>query len=582
MYAAFFGLRHEPFTIAPDPRYLYMTERHREALAHLVYGVRGGGGFVVLTGDIGTGKTTLCRCLLQQIPADCRVAYIFNPKLTVGDLLRSICQEFQIPVAASTGGPATVRDHIEPLNDYLLRSHGAGERNVLIIDEAQNLTPHVLEQLRLLTNLETNEQKLLQIVLIGQPELRDMLARPELEQLAQRVIARFHLGALTPAEATQYIEHRLRVAGLRGPLPFEPAALQRVHALTGGVPRRINLLCDRAMLGAYGAGQARIDRTTVERAALEVFGESRDRPRAARPWTWAVGGAAVALAVAGVALAWWLPRTAGPTGTHTPTQSPAQAPTPSPSPPAAPVVAAPASPPAATAPALPAQPVAPADPAPGPAPSPGAPALPAAPAVLPLSPVPTTGLWRSEDPQAWRALLGPWRVDPGAGDPCTGALAAGLQCYRTDRLTLEGLMALGRPGIVLLRQGTASGAALVTGVDAEAVTLQTADGPWRVRRDDFARAWRGDFATVWRLPPGQRGRLTDGRTGAAGDWLDQQLVALQARQAIPATARTTAERLEAFQRSQGIDARGPAGPITFMQLNRAAGVDEPRLTGTAR
>jgi general secretion pathway protein A len=231
---------------------------------------------------------------------------------------------------------------------------------------------------------------------------------------------------------------------------------------------------------------------------------------------------------------------------------------------------------------MPALPVAPADPAPGPAPSPGAPALPAAPAVLPLSPVPTTGLWRSEDPQAWRALLGPWRVDPGAGDPCTGALAAGLQCYRTDRLTLEGLMALGRPGIVLLRQGTASGAALVTGVDAEAVTLQTADGPWRVRRDDFARAWRGDFATVWRLPPGQRGRLTDGRTGAAGDWLDQQLVALQARQAIPATARTTAERLEAFQRSQGIDARGPAGPITFMQLNRAAGVDEPRLTGTAR
>lgn len=575
MYAAFFGLRHEPFTIAPDPRYLFMTERHREALAHLVYGVRGGGGFVVLTGDIGTGKTTLCRCLLQQIPADCLVAYIFNPKLTVGDLLRSICQEFQIPVAASTGGPATVRDHIEPLNEYLLRSHAAGERNVLIIDEAQNLTPHVLEQLRLLTNLETNEQKLLQIVLIGQPELRDMLARPELEQLAQRVIARFHLGALSPAEAAQYIEHRLRVAGLRGPVPFESAALQRVHALTGGVPRRINLLCDRAMLGAYGAGQARIDRATVERAAVEVFGEARDRPPQARPWAWALGGAVASLVVAGVALVLW-PQ---PTTLDKPAQAAPAVTTPAP-----PAVAAPAAPAAAAIPAAPAPalPAAPADPTPGAPASPPPPPASAPTVAAPLAPLPTTGLWRTEDPQAWRALLGPWRVDPGAGDPCAGALAAGLQCYRTDRLTVEGLVALGRPGIVILRHGTTTGSALVTGVDGDAVMLQTADGPWRVRRDDFARAWRGEFATVWRLPPGQRGRLTDGRTGAAGDWLNQQLVALQARQEIPATARTTAERLQAFQRSQGIDAAGPAGPITFMQLNRASGVDEPRLAGTAR
>ncbi|MDP1535338.1 MAG: AAA family ATPase, partial [Rubrivivax sp.] len=196
MYAPFFGLAQEPFSIAPDPHFLFMSEMHREALAHLLYGIRGGGGFVLLSGEIGAGKTTICRCFLEQIPERCRVAYIFNPKLTVGDLLKTICHEFNIEVRHEGIGPATIKDYLDPLNEYLLKSHAEGERNVLIIDEAQNLTPHVLEQLRLLTNLETSERKLLQIILIGQPELRTVIARPELEQLAQRVIARFHLGAL--------------------------------------------------------------------------------------------------------------------------------------------------------------------------------------------------------------------------------------------------------------------------------------------------------------------------------------------------------------------------------------------------
>ncbi|RJP67649.1 MAG: hypothetical protein C4535_10705, partial [Comamonadaceae bacterium] len=251
MYAEFFGLKQDPFSIAPDPRYLFMSERHREALAHLLYGIRGGGGFVLLSGEIGAGKTTICRCFLEQIPERCRVAYIFNPKLTVGDLLKTICSEFHIEVRHEGIGPATIKDYLDPFNEYLLRSHAAGERNVLIIDEAQNLTPHVLEQLRLLTNLETSERKLLQIILIGQPELRTVLARPELEQLAQRVIARFHLGALNEAETRQYIQHRMQVAGLRGPLPFSNQAIQRIHEIARGVPRRINLLCDRALLGAY-------------------------------------------------------------------------------------------------------------------------------------------------------------------------------------------------------------------------------------------------------------------------------------------------------------------------------------------
>jgi len=266
MYAAHFGLSQDPFSIAPDPRYLFMSERHREALAHLLYGVAGsgqatggtGGGFVLLTGDIGAGKTTICRCFLAQIPPNCHVAYIFNPKLSVLELLQSICEEFHITLNAAHAGTPTVKDYIDALNAFLLHSHAADQSSVLIIDEAQNLAPDVLEQLRLLTNLETSERKLLQIVLIGQPELRDMLARPELEQLAQRVIARFHLDALSPAETQQYIGHRLGVAGHTGALPFEAKAMQRIHQLTRGVPRRINLLCGRALLGAWATGESRV------------------------------------------------------------------------------------------------------------------------------------------------------------------------------------------------------------------------------------------------------------------------------------------------------------------------------------
>ena len=278
MYAQHFGLKQAPFSIAPDPRYLYMSERHREALAHLLYGVRGGeGGFVVLTGEIGAGKTTVCRCFLEQIPERCNVAYIFNPKLTVEELLRTICAEFHIAAGHDGPGAATVKDHVDALNGFLLRSHAAGRNCVLIIDEAQNLSAEVLEQLRLLTNLETSERKLLQIVLIGQPELRALLARPEMQQLAQRVIARYHLDALGEGETDKYVGHRLSIAGLNGPLPFDRGAMRRIYHHSRGVPRRINLLADRALLGAYAQGDARADARTVDAAAKEVF----DLPEAA-------------------------------------------------------------------------------------------------------------------------------------------------------------------------------------------------------------------------------------------------------------------------------------------------------------
>jgi general secretion pathway protein A len=282
MYQKFFGLQREPFSIAPDPRYLFMSARHREALAHLLYGVRAGGGFVLLTGEIGAGKTTVCRCFLEQVPRRCNVAYIFNPKQTALELLESICDEFRIPREHAGSGTPTVKGHVDALNAFLLRTHAIGQNNVLVIDEAQMLSVDVLEQLRLLTNLETNERKLLQIILIGQPQLRALLARPELEQLAQRVIARYHLDALSARETAQYIHHRLAKAGLSRAVPFDAQAVERIHTLARGVPRRINLLCDRALLGAYATGKANVDQRIVEKAAAEVLGHGKRGRR--RPW----------------------------------------------------------------------------------------------------------------------------------------------------------------------------------------------------------------------------------------------------------------------------------------------------------
>lgn len=309
MYTEYFRLKQEPFSIAPDPRFLFMSERHREALAHLLYGLGGGGGFVLLSGEIGAGKTTVCRCFLEQVPRRCNVAYIFNPKLTVNELLSTVCQEFRIPMESLAARTASVKDYVDLLNDFLLKTHAVGQNNVLVIDEAQNLSADVLEQLRLLTNLETDERKLLQIILIGQPELRSMLARPELEQLEQRVIARFHLDALTETETAHYIRHRMAVAGATGVLPFDREARQRIHEISRGIPRRINLLCDRALLGAYAGNLQRVNRTTVEQAAREVFDNPVTPSRL--PWwqerrrlAWGAGALAL-LAVAAAGLVAW-------------------------------------------------------------------------------------------------------------------------------------------------------------------------------------------------------------------------------------------------------------------------------------
>jgi len=578
MYAQFFGLKHEPFSIAPDPRYLFMSERHREALAHLLYGVNGGGGFVLLSGEIGAGKTTVCRCFLEQVPRRCNVAYIFNPKLTVVELLKSICDEFHVPyehkAAQFAQVPPTVKDYVDPLNEFLLRTHAVGQNNLLVIDEAQNLSAEVLEQLRLLTNLETNDRKLLQIILIGQPELRTMLARPELEQLAQRVIARFHLEALSPAESEKYVAHRLQVAGMSGTLPFNREARRRIHELSRGIPRRINLLCDRALLGAYGSGKARVDREIVEKAALEVFGPAASPQAASRSprERRVVLGAAV---LAGAALAGVIGAAAFGV-LHRPTADAAQA--------AGAASATKPTEPAHTAgvktePAL----------AGAGAARPASGAAAAASAVPADTPQATlardpgelrTGLGaavRSER-DAWRELAQAWGANLGDGEPCQLAARQQMQCFRGSG-SLASLRQLDRPVILTLRTSDDETLyAVMTGLTTQSATLRSADGVRSISLLTLAQMWRGEFATLWRAPAGYRASAGDDGGPAANTWLASHLTALQGSPQTPeARDVPLRSRISAFQLTQGLKPDGLAGPMTYMQLNRASGIEEPRL-----
>ncbi len=555
MYAKFFGLKQAPFSIAPDPRYLFMSERHRDALAHLIYGLQGGGGFVLLTGEIGAGKTTVCRCFLEQIPAGCNVAYIFNPKLTVAELLKTVCEEYGVRHEHPAGAVETVKQYVDPLNEFLLRTHALGQHNVLIIDEAQNLSADVLEQLRLLTNLETNERKLLQIVLIGQPELRVMLARPELEQLAQRVIARFHLMALSAPETSQYVRHRLGVAGFSGPLPFDKAALRRIHKLSRGVPRRINLLCDRALLGAYAQGRARVGRSTIDKAAAEVFDSSdaNGLPRHRhRSLLWALGGAAI---VAGVAV--WI---AAPRFSDSPTiRSVAAADGRAGG--ASAVLAS-----GAAASATAAMPTV--------APTAASAVVPNEP---PAGPADELRLALRNESDAWRELGATWKLEAVEAASCTAWTRQSIECFKSDG-GLALLRSLGRPAVLTLHDGSGEPSyVMLVSLTGQSATVRAGTNTQTVSLLALAKQWRGEFATLWRAPPGYQ---TDRMTGPVLDWLDAQLAKAFGESPGQGSRKNDAARrakVMAFQRAQGLKSDGLAGPITLMQLNRAAGVDEPRL-----
>ena len=574
MYAPYFGLSREPFSLAPDPRFLYLSERHREALAHLLYGVGGGGGFVLLTGEIGAGKTTVARCFLEQLPAHCVVAYIFNPCLSVIELLQTVCSEFGLPTLPPG---ASVKAHVDALNTFLLQAHAQGRHALLVIDEAQALEAPVLEQLRLLTNLETSERKLLQIILIGQPELRTMLAEPGLEQLAQRVIARYHLGPLTAAETRQYVEHRLAVAGLQGPLPFDTSALAAIHRCTAGVPRRINLLADRALLGAYSQQRRQVGRAMVLSAAQEVF--DRARPHAGgrasrRRGPLLAAGLAGAAAVAALAYGGWVQHTDAESMRVSAAMAAAGAASTAVSVAAAAAASASAAAPAAASVAASAA-------APGLPPEVAASAAlqaAAAPVVPTASPQETLAALMASahavEGTAWRELALRWNVAIGDGEPCRAAAQAQLACFQSGNGGLTMLRQLQRPVVLPLRDGSGPRLyAVLVALGERQATLQVDARQFDVPLATLTQVWRGDFFTFWRVPPGWRAGAGIAAAGAPMAWQRQLRQQLE-----PALLlRPWPEQVAAFQALRGLPVDGQAGPLTLMQLNRSVGVEEPQL-----
>jgi general secretion pathway protein A len=571
MYTAYFGLSENPFSLTPDPRFLFMSQRHREALAHLMYGMGNRGGFVLLTGEVGTGKTTLCRSLLEQIPEGVEVALVLNPKQTALELVASLCDELKIVHPKETG---SLKVLIDLLNQHLLEIHARGRRTVLIIDEAQNLSSDVLEQVRLLTNLETTTSKLLQILLIGQPELQDMMARPELRQLGQRITARYHLSPLTLDETIAYVEHRLEVAGCRRRL-FTKGALRRVQNLTGGVPRLINTICDRALLGAYAKQMERVDRKMVRLAASEVMGPRLFSRPLARP------GWVMALAACAVLWAGWRFFVA-PGMDGQPVVSDEKTPTGM----------------SASGPRLVESPSARAEPHPAPGALPGPDTDPeqrplgSAPGPILTEKLLTEAATASED-AAFALLFGEWQAAypalPGI-TPCDRAARAGLRCYK-DRGNWTTLRHLNRPVILELvdRDQNRHYMAAVR-MEGEQVTVALGEEEVTLRQADIEPFWFGDFALLWRPPPVASPIIKEGDRGPDVLWLRAQLDRAEGiqqgevdhtGQASPPSPRFDArlrERVMRFQQANFVKSDGIVGEQTLILLNTAtADSDIPLL-----
>jgi general secretion pathway protein A len=524
MYTSFFGLNEKPFAITPDPRYLYLSERHTEALAHLAYGISEAGGFIQLTGEVGTGKTTVLRSLLQQLPPHCDVALILNPRVTPAEFLLAICDELHVQVPEGSEG--SVKALVDLLTHFLLDAHGRGRRIVLMVDEAQNLDAEVLEQVRLLTNLETATQKLLQIILIGQPELREVLARPELRQLAQRITGRYHLEALKKGETLAYLRHRARVAGATRDL-FTAGAQREIHRLSRGVPRIINVIADRALLGAYTREEPIVSGALVRRAASEVYG----RP-VLSPWLrWAALGGAVAGAVllAVVLFRAW----------------PALE---QPEPAAAATVAEAAA---------------------------GI-AVPAAAPREPLAAVLAKDDAAASMDTAFGSLFSLWGAAyrPGGPVACDQAAAHGLSCV-WQRGSLAQLKLINRPAILALvdEQGAAHQVVL-SRLDDGGAQLELGGGKARVPVAELADYWFGEFLVLWRP---QATALRPLRAGMRGDdvrWLREGLEQLSG---LPATAggdyfdAELEQLVESFQRSRRLAVDGIAGLQTLLVLDAALG-----------
>ena len=538
MYISYFGLTENPFSLTPDPRFLYMSQRHREALAHLLFGMGEKGGFVLLTGEVGTGKTTLCRSLLEQVPEGVEVALVLNPKQTSLELVASLCDELKVSYPTPTDSLKVLIDH---LNRHLLDIHAKGRRTVVIIDEAQNLSTDVLEQVRLLTNLETSTQKLLQILLIGQPELQDMMAKPELRQLGQRVTARYHLTPLSPEETAAYIEHRLEVAGCKRPL-FTRSTLHLIHRLSGGIPRLINTICDRALLGAYGRKRTVVNRSLARRAAAEVMGKKAlIRSPGVKGWLLAL------LFLVLLGAGWLFFQNPPPPQWWPPWQGHSDK----------------------------------------------------AGAIKATGEAPKTldDVFYGEKvdthkQKAFQSLLKHWGLAlPNTDGPamsgmnvCEWAPNVGYRCY-SDRGNWTTLKHLNRPAVLELidSRGRRHYVAAMQIKDQE-VILDFGDNRLSLSRNDLDPFWFGDFTLIWKPPPIKSAILKKGDTGPDVRWLRAQLNRIEGLSDMSdGTEKAVFDdilemRVMNFQRSHAIEADGIVGEQTLIQLTKAErGTPSPSL-----
>jgi general secretion pathway protein A len=535
MYTSFFGLGEKPFAITPDPRYLFMSERHAEALAHLLYGINEAGGFIQLTGEVGTGKTTVVRSLLERMPGHADVAVILNPQLTPVEFVLTICEELGIFMRDEDA--SSIKDLVDLLNKRLLESHAKGRRVVVIVDEAQNLTPETLEQVRLLTNLETASQKLLQIILIGQPELREVLARVELRQLAQRITGRYHLDPLSRVETAAYVSHRLKVAGSATGDVFSATALREVHRLSNGIPRIINVICDRALLGAFTQEQHRIGPSLVREAAGEVYGRSFS-PQ----WTKLLVGASVAVAVVGLALGIWQ---LWPTPASGEDKIVSLQPPPETVPTSVEIAPVASAPPQAAAPPA----------------------------------TPDIDTWLKEQPSgsttetAFAQLFALWgaKFDAGKGRPCNQAQQQGLECVYQQGSWGQ-LRTLNRPAILTLIDDAGNAhQVVISGLDGEHAQVRFADTTRDMSIASLSRLWYGDYLILWRPQVATPRALSAGMQGAGVRWLRESLNTAHGRAKDGNSSDYYDEELvrmvEDFQRQHRLNVDGIAGVQTQIVLD---------------
>ena len=590
MYNEYFGFKEAPFSIAPDPRYLYMTAQHRDALAHLIYGLNSEGGCILLTGEVGTGKTTICRCLLEQIPDQANVALVLNPKVSEIELLETICDELKIDYPDTDNSVKTYTDRIY---DFLIDSNRNNEKTVLIIDEAQNLNSNVLEQLRLLTNLETHQRKLLQIIILGQPELLDILARAEMRQLAQRITARFHLQPLTQNEVKAYISHRLAVSGQNIQL-FPEASIKLIFKLSKGIPRLINVICDRSLLGAYVENSYSAQPSIVKKAAREVFGELKNVEKNLNLKKWMMPAFAV-LAIALLSLLLFnilsAPVTAvaeapginqtsvSETDSETASATASVATSEATSETSSEIISADDD----TAEDSDSETLA----------TPGivsdhdagiktgrALTETVIAGYADMADIVTDS--NTDTTSAYQQLFKTWgkHYDTQSSvTACKQAEALALSCLHKQG-NLNSLKTHNRPAVLNLvnRQGE-NRYVTVTALGENTATIYADSSEYQVRLSDLNQYWYGRYTLLWKKPQDYSTVITPGESGNIINWLQSQLYNADETAADKAIIYNDElkDRVKRFQAQHGLFADGIVGPVTIIHLNSQSGMNVPKL-----